>query len=735
MIYILLFFNVFLVYLFTLFPTVAAYRDSGELSVVGYLLGVAHPPGYPLYSLLLNIFGRILPIGNFAYRYNIFSAVVSSLTSVSLFHLYNFLVGKFKLVLFNNKLLKNLVGYLICLTFSFGYLQWYLSLVSEMYTLNTLFAVNLLLLHSAYFLSNKRWIYLTFFIFFCGMGNRLDLLLFIPILLFIFLDYLKQVKLKNEVLLTLIFLSIIGLSCYLYLPIRSSQNPFIDWNHPAQLSRFWASLTRKTHGSTLDLISVGYLSGENFFDGFMFYLNHLINNFSILGIIFILFGIYKSIIINKFYGLALFFSWCLSCLFFIYKANMPPNPHAFAILEAHFLLPNTVIITWFIFGVLNLLEKISLYKIRLFILIFLFGLVLTNVKNNISKLNKRYNFYAYDYATNIMRTVPKKSILIIKEDVQIFSCWYKKFVENFRPDIYIVAAGLSGSLWYKEMCYNYYKKKSIEPIFIDYISEQSHFERLIENNLSKGFSIFITSDVEPIPTNKYDYIPYGLLLSVVNRGKSCSFEILDIAKKFYNEIYVYRGKYIYDLNWEFFSSDIIEDYSKALLNTSHWLMRNDYMGDETIMFYKMGINMNPDYPFIALELGYYYFKKNNLLQSEMWYNFATDRFEYYLSMAKRYKAQNSTIEEIKQQVANSYLHLGVVCEKNGKVYQAIEYYNKALNYNSCLSDAYYNLAVAYWKLKDWQKVIYYLKETLKLDPNHHEAKFYLEKAIQMAYKY
>ncbi len=734
MIYILLFFNVFLVYLWTLFPTVAAYRDSGELSVVGYLLGIAHPPGYPLYSLLLHIFGKMLPMGNFAYRCNVFSAVISSLTSVSLFYLYNFLVEKFKLSLFNNKLLKNLVGYLICLTFSFGYLQWYLSLVSEMYTLNTLFAVSLLSLSTIYFLSNKRWIYLSFFVFFLGVSNRLDLLLFVPILFFMFLDYIRQVRFKNRVLLTLIFLSTIGLSCYLYLPIRSSQNPFIDWNNPAQLSRFWFSLTRKTHGSTLDLISTGYLSGENFFDGFRFYLNHLIGNFSILGIIFIFFGIYRSLTINKFYGLALFFSWCLSCLYFIYKANMPPNPHAFAILEAHFLLPNTVVVTWFIFGVLYLLEKISIYEIQLFILIFLFGLVLTNIKNNIVKLNKRYNFYAYDYATNVIKTVTEKSILIIKEDVQVFSCWYKKFVENLRPDVYVIAAGLSGSSWYKEMCNNYFKKKFIEPIFIDYVSERSSFEQLVEKNLSKGLNIFLTPDVEPVYTNKYDYIPYGLLLTVVDKNKPVNFNILDISKKFYREIYVYRGKYIYDLNWDFFSSDLIEDYSKALLNVSHWLMKNEYIDDDTFVFYKVAEYMNPYYPFIAFELGYLYFKKNNLVQSEFWYNWAANRFENYLSMAKEYKAKNSTIEEIKQQVANSYLHLGVAFEKNGKIEQAIESYNKALSYNSYLPDAYYNLAVVYWKLKDWQKVVHYLKETLKLNPNHYEAKFYLEKAVQMLHE-
>jgi len=76
------------------------------------------------------------------------------------------------------------------------------------------------------------------------------------------------------------------------------------------------------------------------------------------------------------------------------------------------------------------------------------------------------------------------------------------------------------------------------------------------------------------------------------------------------------------------------------------------------------------------------------------------------------------------------LHLGVVCEKLGKIDEAIKYYNKSIEKNPYLAEAYYNLAVVYWHLKDWQKVIYYFKETLRINPNHKEAKFYLEKLLK-----
>src|SRR5207253_6333860 len=54
------------VYAATAYPYVAG-GDSGELTVVSATLGVAHPPGYPLFTLLGHLFSY-LPIGTVAYR-------------------------------------------------------------------------------------------------------------------------------------------------------------------------------------------------------------------------------------------------------------------------------------------------------------------------------------------------------------------------------------------------------------------------------------------------------------------------------------------------------------------------------------------------------------------------------------------------------------------------------------------------------------------------------------------
>jgi hypothetical protein len=54
--------------------------DSGELQVVAATLGVAHPPGFPLYTLLAHSFTRLFPRSSPAYSVNLFSALISAAT-------------------------------------------------------------------------------------------------------------------------------------------------------------------------------------------------------------------------------------------------------------------------------------------------------------------------------------------------------------------------------------------------------------------------------------------------------------------------------------------------------------------------------------------------------------------------------------------------------------------------------------------------------------------------------
>ena len=68
----------FLLYLFCAHPSLSPYRDSGDMAASAWTLGVAHPPGYPLYLLLGRLWAWFLVLGGVAYRLHVLSALAGA---------------------------------------------------------------------------------------------------------------------------------------------------------------------------------------------------------------------------------------------------------------------------------------------------------------------------------------------------------------------------------------------------------------------------------------------------------------------------------------------------------------------------------------------------------------------------------------------------------------------------------------------------------------------------------
>ena len=78
-----IFISMLVLYILTLHPFFPL-GDSGEFVVVAKTTGVAHPPGFPLYTLLSFFFSRI-PFGNLITRLNLLSAIFGSLAATTTF--------------------------------------------------------------------------------------------------------------------------------------------------------------------------------------------------------------------------------------------------------------------------------------------------------------------------------------------------------------------------------------------------------------------------------------------------------------------------------------------------------------------------------------------------------------------------------------------------------------------------------------------------------------------------
>ncbi len=76
---------VFLIYLATLAPT-TAFWDTSEYIAAAYVLGIPHPPGNPLFTVLAHTWGALPLPASYAVRINLFAAVTSA-ASAALFFL------------------------------------------------------------------------------------------------------------------------------------------------------------------------------------------------------------------------------------------------------------------------------------------------------------------------------------------------------------------------------------------------------------------------------------------------------------------------------------------------------------------------------------------------------------------------------------------------------------------------------------------------------------------------
>ena len=71
---------VLLGYLLTLAPTVT-FWDAGELIAAARTLGIPHPPGTPLWVMLAHVWGMLVPVGDYAWRLNLMSAVGGAISA------------------------------------------------------------------------------------------------------------------------------------------------------------------------------------------------------------------------------------------------------------------------------------------------------------------------------------------------------------------------------------------------------------------------------------------------------------------------------------------------------------------------------------------------------------------------------------------------------------------------------------------------------------------------------
>ncbi len=207
-----------LVYLATLCPTVFV-GDAGDFLTAAFTLGVPHPPGYPLYTILGHGFMQLPIPGGLsspAYRMNMMSAFMAWGAIIFMF-------------LFLRRILRVEWAALIgALTLAFSKTFWEHAEIAEVYTLQVLF-ITLMFYLAVLYVQEKKvgWALLLAFIMGLAITHQYAVLIFYPgILIFIGLN--GGLKLRWYSWVAAVLLAIIGLTPYLYLPLVKYKTPLGD---------------------------------------------------------------------------------------------------------------------------------------------------------------------------------------------------------------------------------------------------------------------------------------------------------------------------------------------------------------------------------------------------------------------------------------------------------------------------------------------------------------------------
>ena len=228
-----------LIYLLTLAPGPLG-GDAGEFQTAARVWGLSHPTGYPLYMLLLKLWG-LLPIGSVAYRANLLSAVLAA-AAVGLSYLL--------LEMTTRQTWGAVVGALVLAA---SPLFWSQALIAEKYALNA-FLIVAVLAAAVYWAQEpgRRRLCLLALAYGLSLAHHRTMLLFAPGLIGYLLWIDRAAGQRGRTLqtrrnwLALLCLAL-PLGLYAYLPLtRAFGQPLSNW-WPSTPGEWLAYLTARGH--------------------------------------------------------------------------------------------------------------------------------------------------------------------------------------------------------------------------------------------------------------------------------------------------------------------------------------------------------------------------------------------------------------------------------------------------------------------------------------------------------
>ncbi|OQR91947.1 hypothetical protein ACHHYP_04172 [Achlya hypogyna] len=420
------------VYSQTLYPSVAG-GDSGELLAESCHLGVSHPPGYPLYSMLNFAVMQLLPGGAMAWKANFFSAACDSLCVVLMY---------WTLLLWLPALD---VG------FAFSPLVWAYAVGAEVFSLNNLFAAALLFVLLRYARSGS-WVTARLGACLCGLAltNQHTIVLFeLPIIPWVL--YTQRATLTAQRLVTLALCFFAGLLPYLYLPLVSYARPQPgSWGDVTSVAGFVHHLRRGDYG-TFRLFSTDKET-EGLSLRLQLYFADLVQRQGgyVLGPL-ALVGCGSSLVHGHHaVGALVLITFTVYVVGFHALANLPLNEGLLYGVHMRFWQqPNIIAFLWAGLGLGYLLGRVPSGALRRGVALaslLCVGVGQLHTWHHVSDQSQAT--YIAQYAKALLKPLPPNALLFVNYDLQWTAMRYLQRCENYRPDVTILNLSMMTYKWF-----------------------------------------------------------------------------------------------------------------------------------------------------------------------------------------------------------------------------------------------------------------------------------------------
>ncbi len=530
---------VFIIYLTTLAPSVVKI-DSGELTTVQATLGIAHPTGYPLFTIAGYLFSLIpLPFTD-VYKLNLLAAIycacgigVFVYTVKYVLDNLQYFVPQKTSIKQTKKKRKQVVEQrrvtslsenrkLIAAVFSglllaFSKTFWAQSTSVEVYSLQIFLITHIIFFLIKAYTENpdkmlsKNWILFVIFLA-LGFTNHMTTILILPGVAFLYFNKFRfDKKSFNRILISLVIFLFIVIIFYSYLPIRASQNPVLNWGNPIDFERIMRHISGKQYQVWL------FSSTEAAKKQFVYFINSLTIEFSVSLLISLL-GLIYSFIYAKRFGIFILITFVTTVL---YSINYDIND-----IESYFLLAYISFAFFSVFGIIKLLSLLKLKKFSHSVSIALIALfILLQVYSNYGRVDDSNNHTYKDYTKAILGSVTKNALIFTYQwDYFVSASYYFQYVNGFRKDVIVIDKELMRRSWY----YNQIKHlhpgaiKGVQTEIDMFLNAVKPFEngRKFDSNLLESIYRRLMTNLVKTNVDKRDfYIAPELFENEMQRGE------------------------------------------------------------------------------------------------------------------------------------------------------------------------------------------------------------------------